>query len=625
MSCYHPNIIIKSICSILKLYYLKNFNNTNKDMTNDENYKHLRINQIVEQNLAQGTLSKMVNEKKPIYKILKQLKFNEELCTKFLNLYFEDTKFSETKTFELCNVYYKYFILTYIQFKNEETIDFWNRVHNQTPETLSAYNKRSKLNNNLDAAFGTTNDESNFEAYYVIKLFKEIIKHVLVKIKPEDPPIFVLYTIHPYSKYLSSDSKDDFLRIVDRTNRYSKLYDLIRSSEYFKLEIIYNWNYLRKSAILRKSTEINYHMIGYLTFIISLCLNFILLVCLHDQGQSYYGSYTIKIIDIFSYIVVIFVSLIVIFWFLTKYLLYYEIEKTKYKENHYDKNNLEDSQLSFKDKFIIRWQAIFGKGELTPFLFYIIFTSIGTIEYLRFFYCFSLLSVVSLNQTLSNIAKSLIIKGNSLSWTILFTLVLLYEFAGWAFYFQRDRFYETSDRDKPDHMCRSLLYCYLTMINNGMRWHCGVGKITRSESYILHFWHFIHRFSFDLLFFWLIEAIMLKIVYGIILDSFGELRQAHYLIEQDMANNCFICNVEKDECEKNNISFYEHCNEVHNVWDYAFYMITLRMQDPSILNSINSRNRKRIMEKGVDWLPDANLDKLENIHQKGDSGSQQNE
>ena len=53
---------------------------------------------------------------------------------------------------------------------------------------------------------------------------------------------------------------------------------------------------------------------------------------------------------------------------------------------------------------------------------------------------------------------------------------------------------------------------------------------------------------------------MLKIVYGIILDSFGELRQAHYLIEQDMANNCFICNVEKDECEKNNISFKEHFN-----------------------------------------------------------------
>ena len=619
MSCYHPNIIIKSICSILKLYYLKNFNNTKENIPNDENKKSSTRHQMLERNIALGSSNKVVNEKKPLNKILKQLKFNEELCNKFLELYFEDTKFSETKTFELCNVYYKYFILTYIQFKNEETIDFWNRVHNQTSETLSAYNKRSKSINNLDASFGTVNDESDFEAYYVIKLFKEIIKHVLVKIKPEVPPIFVVYTIHPYSKYLSSDSKDEFLRKVDRTNRYSKLYDLIRSSEYFKLEIIYNWNYLRKSAILRKSTEINYHMIGYLTFFVSLCFNFVLLSCVHDQGQSYYGYRTKSVIDGFSYIMIIIVFIIIIFWLLTKYLLYLEIEKAKYKEKNYDKNNLDDSNLTLYDKFIIRWKAIFGKGELTPFLCYIIFTILGSIEKLRFFYCFSLLSIVSLNQTLNNIAKSLILKGNSLAWTIVFTFVLLYEFAGWAFYFQRDRFYETNDRDKPDQMCQSLLYCFLTMINNGMRWHCGVGKITRSESYILHFWPFVHRFFFDLLFFWLIEGIMLKIVYGMILDSFGELRQAHYLIEQDMANNCFICNVEKDECEKNNISFYEHCNDVHNVWDYAFYMITLRMQEPSTLNSLNARNRKRIMENGVDWLPDANLDKLEDIHQKVDN------
>ena len=617
MSYYHPNIIIKSICSILKFYYLKNINKSKEPVHVDDNNKHSGRKQFVEQKLAMEE-SKVVNEKKPLNKILKQLKFNEDLCNKFLNLYFEDTSFSETRTFELCNVYYKYFILTYIQFKNEETIDFWNRVHNQTEETLSAYNKRSKINNNLGASFGTVNDESDFEAYYVIKLFKEISKHVLVKIKPEIPPIFVVYTVHPYSKYLSSDSKDEFLRKVDRTNRYSKLYDLITNSEYFKLEIIYNWNYLRKSAILRKSTEINYHMIGYITFIISLILNFVLLCCVHDQGKSYYGHYTKSIIDIISYIMVILVIIIVVFWLLTKYLLYFEIEKAKYKEKYYDKNNVDDSQLTIGDKFIIRWKAIFGKGELTPFLCFIIFTILGCIEQLRFLYCFSLLSIVSLNQTLNNIAKSLILKGNSLAWTVVFTFVLLYEFAGWAFYYQRDRFYETSGRDKPDQMCESLLYCFLTMINNGLRWHCGVGKITRSESYILHFWPFVHRFAFDLIFFWLIEGIMLKIVYGMILDSFGELRQAHYLIEQDMANNCFICNVEKDECEKNNISFQEHCNEVHNVWDYAFYMITLRMQEASTLNSLNSRNRKRILEKGVDWLPDASLDKLEDIHQKVD-------
>ena len=619
MSFYHPNVIIKSICSTLKLYYLKKFKIKKNEEENGPT-KQVRTNQIIEQNLSQGNLGNKnkneKNEKKPLYKLLKQLKFNEDLCNKFLDLYFEDTEFSETKTFELCSAFFRYFILTYIQFKNEETIDYWNRIHGQTQETLNEYNRRSKLNNNLDSNYGTVNDESDFEAYYVIKLFKEIIKYVLVKVKPDIPPIYVVYTVHPYSRYLSSDSKDEFLRNVDRTNRYSKLYDLITSSEYFKLELIYNWNFLRKSQILRKSTEINYHMLGYVTFFISLALNFVLFCTLHHEGKESYGFHTQKIVDIVSYVVIICEIIIVIFWFLTKFLLYLEIEMAKYKEKHYQTNIIDDSQLTFKDKFTIRWRAVFGKGELSPFLLYLIFTIPGLVDGLRFLYSFSLLSILSLSQTLNNIIKSLIVKGNSLAWSSLFTLVLLYEFAGWGFYFQRDRFYETAGRDKPDQMCQSLLYCFLTMINNGMRWHCGVGKITRSESYILHFWPFVHRFAFDLLFFWLIEAIMLKIVYGIILDSFGELRQAHYLIEKDQANNCFICNVEKDECEKNNISFEEHCNHVHNVWDYAFYMITLRMKEPSTLNSSNARNRKKILEKSVDWLPDASLDKLEDNNQK---------
>jgi hypothetical protein len=636
MSCYHPSIIIKSICTALKIYYLKT-DQQNKDNSfggEEKNIKRYRNNKIVEQNLAATRMkeieSQKINtqiegedksnhvDKRSFNKILKQLKFNEELYDKFLKLYFDDTAFSETTIFSLCNAYFKYFQLAYIQFKNEETIDFWTRVHNQTEEALSAYNKRNKLNKK-DIPFSTINDESDLEAYYVIKLFKEISKYILVKISPEIPPIFVIYTIHPYSKYLSSDSKSEFLRTVDRKNRYTKLYDLIESSEYFKLEIIYNWNYLRKSSLLRKSTEINYHMIGYIAFLISLCLNFVLFSTLHNNGLNAYGTQTLLIVDLISYFFSALVAIIVLFWFLTKYQLYYEIEKAKYREHHYDKTNIDDNQFTFYDKFIINYETIMGKGELNPFLIVLFFTLLGSIyDNLRFLYSFNLLSIISLNQTLKNIALSFYIKGGLLVWTTLFTFVLLYEYSGWAYFFQKDRFYETSGRDKPDEMCHSLLYCFLTMINNGMRWHCGVGKITRSESYILHFWEFVHRFLFDLIFFWIIEAIMLKIVYGIILDSFGELREAHNLIEKDMANNCFICNVEKDECEKNNISFKEHCDEVHNVWDYAFYMITLRMKDPATLNAVNSRNRQKILEKRVDWLPDSSLDKLEDNHLKAE-------
>ena len=67
---------------------------------------------------------------------------------------------------------------------------------------------------------------------------------------------------------------------------------------------------------------------------------------------------------------------------------------------------------------------------------------------------------------------------------------------------------------------------------------------------------------------------------------------------------------------KNNINFQEHCEKVHNVWDYAFYMITLRMNDTTNLNAINLRNKQKILEKSVDWLPDSSLDRIEDNHLK---------
>ena len=326
MSYYSPSMIIKSICTALKIYYFKHDLKTNSkifDELNQEKNKNtlqrIRTNQIIENNLANSRIQdkkikggfrrsidheeNIYNEqdmKKPLNKMLKQIKFDEELCDKFLKLYFEDGSFSKSKIFALCNAYFKYFQLIYIQFRNEEAIDFWNRVHNQSPEALAQYNRRNKLNKNgINSSY--FNDENIFEAYYVIKLFKEISKYVLVKISPEIPPIYIIYTIHPYSKYLSSDSKSEFLRNVDRKNRYSKLYDLIESSEYFRLEIIYNFNYLRTNKLFRMSTEINYRIIGYISFLVALCLNFVLFSTLHNNGQdSYGGGITVNIIDFIS-------------------------------------------------------------------------------------------------------------------------------------------------------------------------------------------------------------------------------------------------------------------------------------------------------------------------------------
>jgi hypothetical protein len=53
--------------------------------------------------------------------------------------------------------------------------------------------------------------------------------------------------------------------------------------------------------------------------------------------------------------------------------------------------------------------------------------------------------------------------------------------------------------------------------------------------------YFMIRFLFDNLYFILLMIIMINIVSGIIIDTFGTLREELNEFNQDLANVCFIC------------------------------------------------------------------------------------
>lgn len=49
------------------------------------------------------------------------------------------------------------------------------------------------------------------------------------------------------------------------------------------------------------------------------------------------------------------------------------------------------------------------------------------------------------------------------------------------------------------------------------------------------------RYFYDLSFFILINMLFIQIIFGIILDTFGELRGQQDKVDQEILNKCFIC------------------------------------------------------------------------------------
>ena len=520
---------------------------------------------------------------------------NAEIEEYFRKLYFIDENLGKDPSFQLCCSFYNYFKITLLECKDTEAYSFWYKIGSITEDSLVSYNL-STHNKTLKS------DASDFEAYYVIKLFENISKSVLVKIKEDKSPIFVVYTKPPCLNYLSEQTKNNFLNVVNRSSRNTKLIELMEQSEYFRIEVEYNFHKLRNRELMKKLCWMDYYGFKLAIFVIDVILNIYMLSVAHSNGEIYTKDYHYTIIRTLSLICCIVVFILFLTWLLTKMELNSELEKVKYMEQHGIKD---EKNMTKKDKFKLFFRAYFAKGELNSLFYFFIFRILGSInESFAFCYSFSLIAVMTLSGTLSNLTQSLVLKGRQLIWVTIFTIVVVYIYSGWGFYYLNNRFYDATDREEPENMCYSLLYCFFTLINNGLRWYPGVGKVLRTDSPFLHLGAYIHNYIYHFTFYLIIRVMMLKIVFGIILDSFTELREIKANIERDRNFKCFICNIGKDECEKKNKDFNEHCKKDHNLWDYANYMIMLRMTDFQDLNGVNSMCKEMILERQMKWLPD---------------------
>jgi len=86
---------------------------------------------------------------------------------------------------------------------------------------------------------------------------------------------------------------------------------------------------------------------------------------------------------------------------------------------------------------------------------------------------------------------------------------------------------------------------------------------------------------FDLSFFIIVTIIGLNIIFGIIVDTFSELRDERYQIVEDMQSVCFICSISSDEFDRKSTGFRRHIKKEHNMWGYLLFALYLFQKNPS--------------------------------------------
>ncbi|KAH0510734.1 Inositol 1,4,5-trisphosphate receptor type 1 [Microtus ochrogaster] len=156
---------------------------------------------------------------------------------------------------------------------------------------------------------------------------------------------------------------------------------------------------------------------------------------------------------------------------------------------------------------------------------------------------------------------------------------------------------EETEQDK-EHTCETLLMCIVTVLSHGLRSGGGVGdvlrkpskelelgsdlfRVTGTKGTISHLQEplFAARVIYDLLFFFMVIIIVLNLIFGVIIDTFADLRSEKQKKEEILKTTCFICGLERDKFDNKTVTFEEHIKEEHNMWHYLCFIVLVKVKD----------------------------------------------
>lgn len=201
------------------------------------------------------------------------------------------------------------------------------------------------------------------------------------------------------------------------------------------------------------------------------------------------------------------------------------------------------------------------------------------------------------SQQVRNVTRAVTQNGVSILLTGLMTVIIIYVYSMIAFFTLRDAYSEI----RLD--CSTIFQCFFSTLSRGIVHGGGIAETF--EQVIWGERNYFLRLFFDLTFFILIIILGLNIIFGIILDTFGELRDERQAIEHDMKDKCFICSIESSvfQRQKKTLGFKHHIKHDHNMWHYIYFFIYLDSKDKDEFTHLEEYVYHRKIRGEIDYFP----------------------
>ena len=232
--------------------------------------------------------------------------------------------------------------------------------------------------------------------------------------------------------------------------------------------------------------------------------------------------------------------------------------------------------LGDRDASIFDFFACACFGQLWCRMIFFVTALLGVLHSHEWF-SVQLLQVVVRSDQLYNVVLAVVQNGGSLLLTGCLFLIVVYIFSIVAFY-NFSQYFDPFGQEGNGFVCDTLYHCTLVIMNVGLRRGGGIGDSLEPANYG-NVWEGYSRLAYDFLFFVILIIIFMNIVFGIIVDSFADLRELRQFIEEDQTTKCFICGIERSSFDRAKPQgFFHHITFEHNMWQYLFFLHYLKLK-----------------------------------------------
>ena len=272
--------------------------------------------------------------------------------------------------------------------------------------------------------------------------------------------------------------------------------------------------------------------------------------------------------------------------------------------DYYNMRQGRTSSVSFLQYAASTATFILNSGMFNYLMFYLTSSVVALTCNVVLLYAFNLLDVINRFQTLQNVIKAITYNKTQLILTTMLGLLILYVYALFAFYFLSDTFYMETVGQEGENVCTTILQCLLTVISLGPRSFGSIGDQIMKQSFENNNKvRYYIRWVYDFTCFAVINIIFLNIIFGIIIDTFAELRNHNNTKENDLHNICFICSLDRHKFENRGDGFEHHVRKDHNPWNYIYFLYSIKKKDPTEYNGVETYVRNMLDNREIGWIP----------------------